>query len=344
MTHTHRATTRSTSDSALSLRARCSEDLIAAAPLVLGFHPAASVVMMTSDGARPFHARADLPARDSPVDLADLARALAADLVRSAVRNGARSMALVFFSGDERVVRWCWGALRGAARQAGLHVADAVRVDGQRYYPLLGDRHSREVGIAYDVSAHPFVVEAVLHGIVVEKDRSVLTASVAPDPVFQGKVERALTQVRAGTAGPPWADEERRYWGEWLRQAVARHVDAGTAPDEARVAWLCWLLQDERVRDAAWSLIDRQGASRHQSFWADVVRGAPDALVPAPAALLGWAAWQAGHGALAWIAVDRCREVDDRYPMATLLSRCLEGAVPPDILGSGFAWDEGLPA
>ena len=70
----------------------------------------------------------------------------------------------------------------------------------------------------------------------------------------------------------------------------------------------------------------------------------PDALAPAPAALLGWAAWQAGHGAMAWIAIDRCREIDPGYGMASILASCLEQAVPPDSVEGDFAWDEGLPA
>ena len=66
--------------------------------------------------------------------------------------------------------------------------------------------------------------------------------------------------------------------------------------------------------------------------------------MPPPAALLGWSAWQAGHGALAWIAIDRCRAVDPGYGMATILAGCLDQAVPPDSVECDFEWDEGLPA
>ncbi|MFM9735908.1 DUF4192 family protein, partial [Streptomyces niveiscabiei] len=61
----------------------------------------------------------------------------------------------------------------------------------------------------------------------------------------------------------------------------------------------------------------------------DVVRRSPlEALAPA-AALLAFAAWLTGDGALAWCAVDRCQESDPDYGLAGLVSQALAGAVPP---------------
>jgi hypothetical protein len=102
-------------------------------------------------------------------------------------------------------------------------------------------------------------------------------------------------------------------------------------------------MQCARVRDAAWAHITRRTAEAHVRLWTDVVRRAPDTLVAAPAALLGWAAWQAGDGALAWVAVDRCTRAAPDYRMAGQLAVILQGAVPPQTWEGGFAWDEGLP-
>ena len=52
---------------------------------------------------------------------------------------------------------------------------------------------------------------------------------------------------------------------------------------------------------------DHGNAARHVDLWRDVVRRRPRELRAAPAALLGFAAWLAGNGALAWCAVDRPR-------------------------------------
>jgi hypothetical protein len=328
-------------DPSMTLRARCTEDLIAAAPLVLGFQPTDSVVMLTSDGDRPFHARIDLPSRSEPAaaggDVADM-------LLGSARRNGVQSLALVFFSDDERAVRRVWRALRRGSERARLRVVEAVRADGRRYYPLLGDQRAREIGIAYDVASHPFAAHAVLHGIVVEKDRAALVASVAPDRGAQRLVEAVIDRIGLVATAPPSTGSERRRWGEWLQRVVERHVGRGTLATDEEVARVGWVAQDLRVRDAAWALIRRSDAERHQEFWRDVARRMPDPLAAAPAALLGWAAWQAGHGALAWIAVDRCCEVAPDYGMAAILGRCLEQAIAPDSVDCPFDWDEGLPA
>ncbi|THV18618.1 DUF4192 family protein [Nocardioides caeni] len=74
------------------------------------------------------------------------------------------------------------------------------------------------------------------------------------------------------------------------------------------------------------------------------MRQVPDHYLPAPAILLGWAAWQAGDGALAWVAVDRCVGVDPHYALAEALGSILQRAVPPESWEPGFDWTIGLPS
>ncbi len=327
--------------SPMTLHVRCTEDLIAAAPLVLGFHAADSVVMLTAEGDHVFHARTSLPSRADP---ATAATEVAAKLLGPALRNGIRRAVFLFFSEDERMVRPVWAALRRGCERSRLRIIDAVRVEDKRYYPLVGDKVLREVGIGYDVSGHPFAAQAVLQGIVVEKDRAAVAASVAPDRGAQEAVEAALADRGLAAVGPPRTGADRRSWGEWLQRIVGRHTEDQTFPSDDELARIGWCVQDVRVRDAAWALIRRPDAERHQMFWADAVRRMPEALVSPPAALLGWAAWQAGHGALAWIAIDRCQEVDPAYSMARILAGCLDRGVPPDSVACDFAWDDGLPA
>jgi len=45
-------------------------------------------------------------------------------------------------------------------------------------------------------------------------------------------------------------------------------------------------------------------------------------------------AWQAGDGALAWCALDRCFAVADDHALGRCLAECLTRAVPPS------AWEE----
>jgi hypothetical protein len=323
-----------------TLRIQCTEDLIAASAVVLGFYPADDVVMITADGDHVFHARTDLPVRPDP----GLAAHVAEMLVEPAVRNGVRRVAFAFFSDDERVVSRVWSAIRRGCAAHGIELVDAFRADGRRYYPLQGERWRREVGVAYDVGSHPFVVEAVLHGQVIERNRAAVVARAAPDRDAQRAVTAGLERSHLHERPPPGTGAERLRWGRWLRLMVEQHVRAGTSPSDEEVGFFGWAVQDLRVRDAAWALIEREDAAAHESFWLDVTRRVPDRLVPGPAALLGWAAWQAGHGALAWVAVDRCREVAPDYALAAILARCLDQAIPPDRFRADFPWDEGLPA
>ena len=56
-------------------------------------------------------------------------------------------------------------------------------------------------------------------------------------------------------------------------------------------------------------------------LWRDVVRRAPADLRAAPAALLGFAAWLSGDGALAWCAVECALEAEPDYSLAGLLTQ-----------------------
>lgn len=325
----------------LTLRARSTEDLIAAAPILIGYEPEHAIVMISAAGRHVFHGCSALP---GPADPVAAAAEVADNFLVPARRNGIRSVVFLFFSDDARVVRRVWGTLRRGCEEVRLQVLDAARIDSRRYYPLCGDRRLREIGIEYDVAAHPFRAEAVSRGLVVERNRAAVVASVAPDHPAQQAVQAAAAGRGLAERPPPSTDAERRLWGRLVRDIVAEHAGAATLASDDEVATIGWAAQDLRVRDAAWSLITRPDAERHQRFWLDVTRRVPDALVLAPAALLGWAAWQAGHGALAWIAVDRCREVAPHYGLAAILARCLEEALPPDTLDLDFRWDEGLPA
>ena len=46
--------------------------------------------------------------------------------------------------------------------------------------------------------------------------------------------------------------------------------------------------------------------------------------------MLAFAAWLAGDGALAWCAVDRCRESAPTHSLAALVAQLLDSAMSPD--------------
>ena len=307
--------------------ARSPEDVLAVVPVVLGFAPTDSVVMLTFGGARTFHARVDLP-----TDAADVPDVVDA-LVEPAVRHRIERVVVVLYSGEERRAGRTAHALARALEQSGIDVVDCLRADGRCWFPLLGrHRGAPPGGVPYDVSGHPFAAEAVVEGFVTHASRDDLARSVAADPARVGRLAAALD----ATAPPPstsWLEE-----GTWARRVVEAHAGGASVATDAELVRLLRGLRHLRVRDAAWSLLRREVAKDHVAFWTDVVRRAPTELVPAPAALLAFAAWLAGHGALAWCALDRVTEVAPDYVMAARVAEVLEQALPPDAWVGGFDW------
>ena len=89
------------------------------------------------------------------------------------------------------------------------------------------------------------------------------------------------------------------------------------------------------VRDAALYAVTPETARDHLRVWVTLLRGAPDEQVPDTAAVTGFCAWQAGEGALAWCALDRCFEVDPEHLLGLALAECLVRAVPPTAWTAG---------
>ena len=309
-----------------TLTARSPEDLLALVPIVLGFVPRESVVMLTFGAQRTFHARVDLPVREAEV--ADVVQAL----LEPARRHLVRRVVFVLYTADAHAARTVARPLVRAFEEADVEVIDVLRADGDRWFTVLGRRRGVPLcGVAYDVSAHPFAAEAVLDGRVTHASRAELADSLRADPDRVAAVAAALADRSArdpdgGTGGP----------GElvWARRLVGDHATSGTVPDDADLARLLVGMRNSLVRDAAWMVMTPDTAREHVGLWTAVVRRSPLEVLAAPAALLGFAAWLSGQGALAWCAIDRCRESDPDYGLAGLLAELLAHAVPPS------AWED----
>lgn len=313
-----------------TLTARTPADLIAAVPCVLGFHPEDSLVMLTfARRGRSFHARVDLP--PDPADHDELA----AVLLHAAVTNAVERVVFVAYTRDGELAGAAVRVLEQAFGAAEIDVLDVLRADGTRWFPLREGRPPRLYdGVPYDASSHPFAAESVLAGRVTHRSRADLVATIAPDRAAVARVQRLLADRGTEIVARQQPAEAR-----WLLATVTAHLGdsasqaadalaAGLA-DEA-VARLLVACRDEELRGVALSLVTRADADLHVEFWSDVIRRTPTAWAAAPAALLGFAAWQAGQGALAWCAVDRSREADPDFGLARLVGEVLVAAMPPD--------------
>ncbi|TIC85427.1 DUF4192 domain-containing protein [Nocardioides sp. GY 10127] len=300
--------------------ARSPQDLVALVPVVLGFEPEDSVTMLTFGARRQFHARIDLPPSDDRGG-AVLAELVAA-LVEPARRHGVRRVVLVLHTADRRLARRVAEALERSFVDAGIDLLHALRVAGERWWTACGPG-STGAGSPVQPATHPFRVRSVVEGRVTHASRADLARSIAVDEEAAAAVAAALPAATA--AAPPAAPTSP----EEVTALLDRLVPTGRAATDREVAGLLASLRDIECRDAAWTHMRRATAPDEVAFWSDVTRRAPEVHVADAAALLGFAAWLAGHGALAWCALDRALDAQPEHPMAVQVSFLLERAVPP---------------
>jgi hypothetical protein len=319
------------------MRIQTPVDLLALVPCLFGFHPEDSLVLVTDSTARqPVNVRVDLPVDDDEID------ELVAHLADVVGRNGVRLVTVVCYTDDAALAGGVFERLEARLRGAGVRVGEAVRADGSRYWSLTGCTGAccPADGTPYDLSSHPFTAQAVLDGRVTLGSRRQLADSLVgadPDAVeaVQAAADAALTRLAAAARsplGPPAPEALRTYLvseGHWVEHRVRRFLDDGAPPDAHDVGRLLVGLAQVEVRDVAWATMDGDNARQHVELWRAVVRDSPRDLLAPPAALLGFAAWLSGDGALAWCAVDRCQEAEPDYSLALLLTDALSAAVPP---------------
>jgi hypothetical protein len=319
-------------------------DLLAMVPYLLGFHPEDSVVVITVGAAdTPVHARQDLPAVPDDVPL------LVEDLVTVARRAGVSQAVVIAYSSDEVLAAAVVGPLAAGLESAGVRVPISMRADGERWYCLgegLDDPVGRcpgdcpADGTPYDLSRHPMTLEAVVDGRLVHANRDALRDSlVGDDPDEVDRVaaavdaagERLVEACRTGPGEtiPAAARPHLVQEGRWVQHRVRRFVRDGQRLDSHDVGRLVVAVASIEVRDVAWAQIGHADARRHVDLWSDVVRRCPRDSLAAPAALLSFAAWLAGDGALAWCAVERSQEAEPGYSLAGLVTQALAGGIPP---------------
>ena len=216
---------------------RTPEDVLAAVPVLLGFEPADSVVMLTFGGRETFHARVDLPPPrhlDEAVEL----------LLEPALAHGVEQALFVVYSDRARLAERLLVRLGQAFASGGVRVVGTLRADGSRWF-LPGCP-----GVAYDVGTHPFRVRSVIEGQVVTGSRDELAARLRPTTGV-GPVERARGQVPA-------------YDAIEVAASVWRALERGQFEDHD-LAGVLQGMRDLAVRDAAWGSMTRGrgGRPRH---------------------------------------------------------------------------------
>lgn len=323
-----------TADSVLTLRSAA--DIVAAVPYLIGFHPQDSLVAVAvRDTEVVFACRQDLPPPDGPRAEADAAH------VASVVAGHRASAATVIGYGPPARVTPAVDRLVRALTNRGVDVEDILRVTDGRWwsYRCAGGGCCPAEGRTCDTSG-PVAAAATVAGHVALPDRSALVARIAP---AHGPDRAAMISATAAAerrlqallspsvpAAPPAARVALRRAGRAAVGQALRRAAGGGRPTPEETAWLGVLIAHVCVRDQAWRANDEE--PWQVPLWTDVLRRVEPSYVPAPACLLAFAAWRAGHGALAAVAVERALAQDPAYTMAQLLDGILRHGLPPSVV------------
>jgi len=317
--------------------------LLAVVPVLLGFQPASSMVIIGTEGPRAevrLTLRYDLP---EPPD-----REIAADIARHAtgVLSAQRIEAAVAVGyGPGHLVTPVADAFRERAECAGVRVTELLRVENERYWSYLCAEPGccPPDGKPFDVKDHPTTLAMASAGTRVLASRAELAATIA---AVEGKAaesmyratrraeEHAARLVARVTRAGRRASARRLIAVAGLdvvSEVIAHYRRGGQLRSYDDAAWLTVVLRDLRVRDDAWSRMDPRHREAHLRLWTDLTRRAQPGYVSAPASLLAFVAWQSGNGALANVALDRALADDPRYSMALLLRQVIDSGAPPSM-------------
>ncbi|WP_245679655.1 DUF4192 domain-containing protein [Actinomadura hibisca] len=298
------------------------QDAIAAVPFMLGFHPTDSLVVLASGGPRETCAlRHDLPVTD--------------DHVAAVLAGNGFLGAIVLGYGPADLVVPSARLIREALTAHGIEVLAAVRVDGGRWWSLTCPQEEccPPSGHTYDITSSRLTAEAVYRGEVILPDREALARSVAPldRPPHEAMARAEERFFNSAREGPRSQTSSRtNQEGIALLDALLiRAQEGGPFPDDDELANLAVHLTSLTVRDAAWSHTQEGDPLFAITFWRHILQRVDEPYASAPACLLAFAAYSAGDGGLANVALDRA---EPGYTMAILLREVMYAGIPPSEL------------
>ena len=217
----------------------------------------------------------------------------------------------------------------------GVRLHDILRVDEGRYWSYLCSDPAccPAEGVPVPDSDHPAARALAAQGVTAKVSRAAVAESIAP---VTGSAADAMTKATvqaeiavAAEVVSIGADAVRVLELTLVQAAIACYRVGGTLTDPAQLARISHALTGVEIRDDAWARMDPGHRHAHVRLWTDLTRHAQPGYVAAPASLLAFAAWQAGDGTLANLALDRAFADDPGYSMAQLLREAVDAGLPP---------------
>jgi len=327
-------------------------DIAAALPILIGFRPRESLVVVSLRAGKPqvfgLTARVDLPPpalRSRVVD----------GVVRSLATDGPAAVVVAVVSEDDDVrtapVRPGFAdgvpvpelPHRDVVREAvqafarvGVPVREPLLVRRGRWWSYDCTRPccAPDAGTPLPAGTSELAAATALTGQVVEGDRADLSRRIAPVG-FLAAAGMAAACDEVGSAMAlrslvdGW-DAVTAESGTLVEDAVATMGRPGAARlTDQQVARLAWGLRELEVRDGALSFALGPSASAAEVLWTELTRRAPAPLDAAPATLLAVSAWVRGDGAMANVALERALTSEPSYTLAGLLRTALDACIPP---------------
>ncbi len=298
----------------MSMKLRGPEELVAALPHLLGFHPKHSLVFVWFS--------ADRIVLTQRIDLAALGHLLTdpSALIEPSRRvDSTQVLVSCFPSGQQIEESQLLGFVPHLAAH-GVAVLDVLVVEPDWWRSVMCRDHCCTQGprfIDADVR-NRVAADFVLDGVAVLADREQLLDEVAQDADL-------VARVRDGwLADPDYPALVHRCRRQWQRTD-------GRARTRDLVAHLV-VLQDVPARDVLiWHLaqLEHDKLRRTADLLRMGVRAAPDRHVAPIATLAGVAAWLTGDGARALVALDRGLTADPHYVLARMVQAAVSAGLPP---------------
>ncbi|MEV4345360.1 DUF4192 domain-containing protein [Actinoplanes sp. NPDC049596] len=308
-----------------SISVRNPAELITVTPFVIGFHPTDSIVVIgVAGGLIAFVARHDLPPPGEELDPGRLA-AVTGD-------QGIGTVAIIGYGEAARVTRAVERTIP-ALRANGLFVFEALRVTEGRWWSYLCPEPEccPPEGTRCLRPDDPIAATAVFKGMVALPNRKALEGRVAPvDGEARAAMVVATARARVRAAELRAAGREGhtvpRAGRLAVREAEKKTRARGALTDD-EVAWLGVLLVDAVVLGYA---ADRFGPEPWRiDLWTAVLRRVEPGFVAGPASLLAHAAWRAGDGALARVALDRGLREEPGHRLLGVIDGLLAAGIGP---------------
>lgn len=311
------------------IRLRAADDLYAAIPHLMGFHPAESlVVLVLSDGMVNMTMRVDLPRPRHRGLLAD-------QLEIPLLEHGATEVILAVVCAptehipEELPHEPLITALKRKLGGVAIDVVEAVWLPAfEKDAPWLCYFDPDCQGKLPDPKMSALAAASAHDGLVTFESRAALAALVALDPLEARERRSALLDELVANSGPPDPGTELRR----VRGAIDAVADRkGPLPD-TEIAALSRALAQPEVRDACLAFAVQGRARQAERLWLELTRSCPSPERAEPACLLAFFAYERGDGGLASVALEVAEESCYGHPLARLLRSALSAALPPEDL------------